>query len=117
MARRDNAKKISVDKNDVVDTLIQTLENIQNSLFKTAENFLLSNIQTVKSYKEFKKIIKDGGFIKCGWDGTQKTEDIIKKETNATIRCIPFKQPALTKISCIYSKHPAKYLVIFAKAY
>ena len=56
------------------------------------------------------------GFIKCGWDGNSKTELIIKEETKATIRCIPFEQNIKNK-KCIFSGTPAKFEVIFAKSY
>jgi prolyl-tRNA synthetase len=52
----------------------------------------------------------------CGWDGMEQTEMKIKKETHATIRCIP-KQEKYQNLKCIYSSKPAKYQVIFAKAY
>ena len=60
--------------------------------------------------------INKGGFIKCGWDGTDKTEQIIKEETKATIRCIPFNESP-SELSCILTGEPAKHEVIFAKAY
>ena len=82
-----------------------------------ASNFLNSNIFYVKSYEDFKKTINNGGFVKCGWDGKEETEKNIKNDTNATIRCIPFNQDNATKIKCIFSNKPAKYEVIFAKAY
>ena len=65
---------------------------------------------------EFKELIQKGAFILCGWDGTSETELAIKKDTNATIRCIPLNQTN-TNITCIYSNKPAKHSVIFAKAY
>jgi prolyl-tRNA synthetase len=60
-------------------------------------------------------MIETGGFVECGWDGTEETELKIKKDTNATIRCIPLKQK--NKLKCIYTQKPAKYSVVFAKAY
>ena len=68
-------------------------------------------------YSEFKSIIKNnGGFIRCGWDGTEKTELQIKNETKATIRCI-LDNVNVNNKKCIYSGSPAKHEVIFAKAY
>ena len=61
-------------------------------------------------------MIEKGGFITCGWDGTKETESLIKQETKATIRCIPFNQN-LKDLKCIYSNKPAKYEVVFARAY
>ena len=60
--------------------------------------------------------IKLGGFIRCGWDGSDETEQLIKQETKATIRCIPLNQKQ-SEGNCVYSGKPSKGRVIFAKAY
>ena len=71
----------------------------------------------VDDYDSFKKILADsGGFMKCGWDGNSKTENLIKQDTKATIRCI-LKEIDDPSIKCIYSQSKAKYEVIFSKAY
>ena len=70
----------------------------------------------VLEYEEFKDIISSGGFVCCGWDGTTETENIIKNETKATIRCIPFNK-SLSNIKCIRTGNDAPHEVIFAKAY
>ena len=56
------------------------------------------------------------GFVICGWDGLEKTEQKIKQETKATIRCLPLQQD-IENIKCIYSDNDAKYLAVFSKAY
>ena len=116
ISRRDNNEKatIPIEKSDQI--IIQILDNIQLSLFQQALSFKNSNTHSINNYNEFKAIIKDGGFIKCGWDGTKETESKIKRETNATIRCIPLNQ-TIQNLKCIYSKKTAKYEVVFAKAY
>ena len=86
-------------------------------MLSAATSFLNTNINFVKSYDEFKSVINKGGFVKCGWDGNVTTEEVIKKDTNATIRCIPFDQKKLKNQKCIYTNKPAKYEVVFAKAY
>ena len=70
----------------------------------------------VSNYEDLKRIIKKGGFVRCGWDGSIKTESIIKQETKATIRCILRNQNISDK-KCVYSGLKAKYNVIIAKAY
>ena len=70
----------------------------------------------VSNYSEFKSQINSGAFIDCGWDGSPETESKIKSDTNATIRCIPMEQN-INNLKCIYTEKPAKYQVIFAKAY
>ena len=65
---------------------------------------------------DFKSIINKGGFVRCGWDGTELSEKQIKDATKATIRCIPFDENPLEK-KCILTGKQAKHEVIFAKAY
>ena len=116
IARRDTSEKFSLDINNSYEHIKSLLKEIQNNLFQSALKFREDNTFEVKDYDEFKKIVKKGGFIKCGWDGSQETEDKIKKETKATIRCIPFDNN-IDGLFCIYSGKPAKYSVIFSKAY
>ena len=75
-----------------------------------------SNIFKTNNYDEFKNIINNGGFIRCGWDGTEESEKQIKEDTKATIRCIPFDESP-ENLTCIITGNPAKHEVIFAKAY
>ena len=115
VARRDNNTKETVDVKDANPFLVKTLDTIQSSLYNEALAFKKQNTFQANDYEEFKKIIEKGGFVECGWDGTEDTESKIKKDTNATIRCIPFEQK--NNLNCIYTQKPAKYSVIFAKAY
>ena len=117
IARRDSGDKSNISIKNASKFIINLLEEIQNSLFNQALKFKEANTFTVNDFNEFKSIISKGGFIKCGWDGTTETELKIKKETNATIRCIPLNQNKLKNLKCIYSQKTAKHEVIFAKAY
>ena len=92
------------------------LIDIQKNLFKQAKEFRDKNTHDVFDYGQLKKIIDEGGFVRCGWDGNVDTEMKIKEETKATIRCI-LKNQNTSNLNCIYSGKPAKYKVIFAKAY
>ena len=117
VARRDTNEKISIDKNKLTENIVLLLDDIQSSLFEQAFKFREKSTFRVNSYDDFKKIIGEtGGFIRCGWDGTKKTEQAIKDETKATIRVIPFDENP-KNLLCIYSGKPAKHEVIFAKAY
>jgi len=115
--RRDTSEKSFIKINEAYKQLTKMILEIQNNMFNQATNYLNSNITVVKSYDDFKAVIHAGGFVKCGWDGDNKTEELIKNETNATIRCIPFDSKVDKKQKCIYSSKPAKYEVVFAKAY
>lgn len=116
LVRRDTGEKSTVQVNAIVDKVSQMLDDIHNNLFAQAKEFMNNNTHKIDSYDEFKKIIKDGGFIRCGWDGTSETELKIKEETGATTRVIPFDENP-KDLKCIYTGKPAKHEVIFAKAY
>jgi prolyl-tRNA synthetase len=116
LARRDTGEKQVLAKNEAVEKIPYLLENIQQGLFDQALKFREENTHNIESYDEFKKVIKKGGFVRCGWDGTEKTETRVKEETKATIRCIPFDENP-SGLTCVFSGQPAKHEVIYAKAY
>jgi len=116
MVRRDNLEKNSDSYKNITNNVLPTLKDIQNNLFMQAKQFQEDNTCSVNSYSEFKTMINKGAFIQTTWDGNADTESAIKKETNATIRCIMFNSNIKNK-KCIYSSNPAKHEVIFAKAY
>ena len=116
IARRDNSEKLFISRDEIRDSLKTILDEIQNNLFNQAKVFRNENTHNVENYNDFKDIIKQGGFVKCGWDGSQKTELKIKEETKATIRCIPFDEKP-EGLTCVYSGELAKHEVIYAKAY
>jgi prolyl-tRNA synthetase len=117
IARRDTLEKKFYPVDEVVSTIEYLMEDIQTNLYKKALQFRENSTIKVDSYDEFKRILNDkGGFISAHWDGTSETENKIKEETKATIRCIPFDQvPEEGK--CIYTGKPSKGRVLFAKAY
>lgn len=117
VARRDTQEKNFVPIDNVVNYISDLLEEIQNSLFDIAKNIQTNKTSTVATYEEFKNVIENkGGFVLANWDGTEATEEKIKQETKATIRCIPL-EGAESDGPCIYSGEKAKYKVLFAKAY
>lgn len=117
LVRRDSGEKVAVPKDKLGEEIPRLLDEIQKSLYNQAKAFRDEHTFTVESYDEFKSIIEEiSGFVKCGWDGDPKTEAAIQKETKATIRCIPFEQK-VGGLNCVYSGKPAKYQVLFGKAY
>ena len=117
VARRDTLEKITFTHDSAAIDILSCLTDIQKSLFDQALNFRNQNIHTTTDYNQFKKIISEtGGFIKCFWDGKSETENLIKKETNATIRCI-INDVDDSNAKCVYSGALAKHEVIFSKAY
>ena len=117
MARRDTLTKEIVETTAVVARVEGLLEEIQDNLFTKAINYRTAHTTQVSSYDEFKKVLNEkGGFISAHWDGTSETEDKIKKETKATIRCIPLDTDNQGG-TCIVTGNISARKVLFAKAY
>ena len=116
VARRDTLTKETVSIENIENTVMLLLDEIQESLFNKASIFRKENTYTANSYDEFKKLIENGGFVYAHWDGTSETEEKIKNETKATIRCIPLESD-FEEGECIYSQKKSKQKVLFAKAY
>ena len=117
MARRDTLTKEIVETTAVVARVEGLLEEIQDNLFTKAINYRTAHTTQVSSYDEFKKVLNEkGGFISAHWDGTSATEEKIKKETKATIRCIPLDTDNEGG-TCIVTGNISARKVLFAKAY
>jgi prolyl-tRNA synthetase len=117
VARRDTLSKETVKVEGIDDYVEKLLNDIQNNLFQTALKRREHFITKSDSYDEFKKLLdQKGGFISAHWDGTSETEEKIKEETKATIRCIPLNN-AQEAGKCIYSGKPSTQRVLFARAY
>ena len=117
MARRDTLTKEIVETSAVVARVEGLLEEIQDNLFTKAINYRTAHTTQVSSYDEFKKVLNEkGGFISAHWDGTSATEEKIKKETKATIRCIPLDTDNEGG-TCIVTGNISARKVLFAKAY
>ena len=116
IARRDKGEKLSSPRHDLTQCIKDTLDKIQKNLYSQAKDFRDNNTHSVNTYGEFKDIIRNGGFVRCGWDGKEETELKIKEDTKATIRCIPFNENP-KGLTCIFSGNEAMHEVIFAKSY
>lgn len=116
LARRDTMTKETVSFDNIVETIQSLLKEIQDNIYQKALNFRLENTREVNTWEEFKEEIKKPGFLLCHWDGTAETEEKIKAETKATIRCIPLEGDK-TPGKCIYTGKPSAQRVIFAIAY
>jgi len=117
IARRDNLKKETISLDKAEQKIQEILELIQKDILKKAKNFKDNNSHNARDYDEFKSLVKkNSGFIFAHWDGTEKTEEKIKSETKATIRCIPYENKGKPG-KCIVSGKPSKQKVVFSKAY
>ena len=113
--RRDTMSKELIDINDLVEKIDFLMKDIQENLLLKLKDFQNNNTRVVDDYNEFKKLIKEGGFVLAHWDGTEETEMKIKNETKATIRCIPYTSSETGK--CILSGNKSLKRVYFAKSY
>lgn len=115
--RRDKGNKVVIPENELIPTLEKWMLDIQNNLFLQARARLEENIRFTEDYESFKQIIEEKrGFIKAYWCGDEECEDHIKKETKATIRCIPLEEQK-EKGKCIFCGKESSSLVYFGRAY
>jgi len=116
VARRDTQEKQTISIESCTDHVVTLLDEIQDNLHKRALDFRDKNIQKIDSYEDFKSKIDGGGFFLAHWDGTAETEEKVKQETKATIRCLPLEGEK-EEGKCMVTGAPSKQRVIFAKAY
>ncbi|MDE5840309.1 MAG: proline--tRNA ligase [Muribaculaceae bacterium] len=114
--RRDTLEKETLPLEGIEDTVSTLLEDIQRNLLEKARKYREEMTTTADTYEEFKEKIEQGGFILAHWDGTPETEEKIKEETKATIRCIPFEGD-MTPGVCMVTGKPSARRVIFARSY
>ena len=116
LARRDTEEKIFIKQSFVLNEVEKILKEIHVNLFERAKKFLEENITEVENYEDFKNTINQkGGFVYAYWDGSTETEEKIKKETKATIRCIPYSSSSKGK--CVLTGKESSQKVYFAKSY
>ena len=116
IARRDTLTKETLPQEGIEDHIKNLLEEMQKNIYKKAFEYRASVTRDVDSYEEFKEEIEKGGFLMCHWDGTKETEELIKNDTKATIRCIPLegdKAPG----KCMVTGKPSTQRVVFARSY
>jgi prolyl-tRNA synthetase len=116
VARRDTLTKETREFAGAGDFIVNLLDEIQTNIYQKALKFREENTHSVDSWDEFKEQIERGGFVSAHWDGTAETEERIKDETKATIRCIPLDSEEETGVDALSGK-PSNQRVLFAKAY
>lgn len=117
VARRDTKEKKSVSIDGLAANIKNLLDEIQENIYNRALTFRNENIREANSWDEFVKLLDEkAGFISAHWDGTGETEEKIKEETKATIRCIPMNNK-MEAGKCILTGKPSTQRVLFARAY
>ena len=114
---RHNLKKEPTAYENILELVSSSVSSVQSEMISESKKRLKKNTHEVNSYDEFKDLISNQrGFVIAGWDGSKETEEAIKIETKATIRCIP-EGVDPEGVKCVYSGKPARYKVIFSKSY
>ncbi len=117
VARRDTLTKEVVSVDNIDQYVADLLDAIQDNIYKKALDFRATHITKVDTWDEFKEaLVNKGGFISAHWDGTPETEQLIKDESKATIRCIP-SDAVEEEGKCIFTGKPSNKRVLFAIAY
>ena len=116
LMRRDTLEKETISFDGIAQHIKQLLDDIQKNIYTKALNFRTSVTREVNSYDEFKVELEKGGFLSAHWDGTPETEERIKAETKATIRCLPLDGD-LTPGVCMVTGKPSARRVLFARSY
>ncbi len=117
VARRDTKEKKTVAIDTIAEYIPALLDEIQANIYDRAKRFRDEKITEVNSFEEMKKVLDEkGGFVAAHWDGTIDTEQAIKEQTKATIRCIPLDAKE-EEGKCVYSGGPSRQRVLFARAY
>ena len=116
IARRDTLTKETLPQEGIEEHIKVLLEEMQKNIYQKALDYRASVTRNVDSYEEFKVEIEKGGFLMCHWDGSAETEELIKNETKATIRCIPLEGDK-TPGKCMVTGKPSAQRVVFARAY
>ncbi len=117
VARRDTKEKENISIDAVAEHIQMTLTDIQQNLFNKAKIYREDHTTTADTWDEFVKLLDGkGGFVSAHWDGTPETEELIKEETKATIRCIPLNNQK-EEGSCIRTGKGSTQRVLFARAY
>ena len=114
--RRDTLEKSEAPLEGIADHVARLLEDIQTNIYQKALKMRESKTYICDDYEEFKQRIEDGGFFLCHWDGTAETEERIKNETKATIRCIPLNGDD-TPGKCMVTGRPSARRVVIARSY
>lgn len=116
LMRRDTLEKATLSCDGIDEYIARLLDEMQENIFQKALKMRQSMTREVNSYDEFKEEIEKGGFLLCHWDGTPETEEKIKEETKATIRCIPLDGDK-TPGKCMVTGKPSVCRVVIARSY
>lgn len=117
LVRRDTREKLFVSLDEIADKTGELLESIQSDLLKKAAEHREAHTYKAENFEQFKQIINETpGFIKAMWCGNEECENIVKEQTAATTRCIPFEQEKISDV-CVCCGKPASKMLYWGRAY
>ena len=115
--RRDTLEKGEIPMEGAAQSIQALLENIQEEMLLSAQDWLKSSIREASTVEEMVKILDDkGGFVKAAWGGTADDERRLQEQTKATIRIVS-EEEVPKGATCLFTENPAKAVVYFARAY
>nr|MBP3258917.1 proline--tRNA ligase [Bacilli bacterium] len=117
LARRDTKERITVSKDiDILKTVEEMLETIQNDMYKRAVERRDALTFTAKDMKDMENILNtQPGFIHADWCGNVECENKIKEIKGCKSRCIT-DEPLITG-KCVCCGKEAKHHVIWGIQY
>lgn len=127
VARRDRPHKevVSKTREELLSSVTEILEDLQTQLYQKAVAFRDAHIKKIDTKEEFyafftpknrEKPEIHGGFALSHWSGDSEVEEVVKRDLNVTIRCIPLDSPEEAGL-CVISGKPSQRRVLFAKSY
>ena len=116
LVKRHNGEKITIKREELVDTINRLIPEIHHEMYEKALRYLLDHVTEVHNLEELNAALEKGGYAKMMWCGDEECENKIKELTTATARCIPFNQIPFDD-KCPVCGKKAKKVVLFAKAY
>ena len=116
IAKRNTGEKITVKKEEMIETINRLIPEIHKEMYERAYRYLLEHTTEIHSLDELNAALEKGGYAKSMWCGERACEDKVKELTTATARCLPFNQIAFGDTCPICGKK-AKKVILFAKAY
>ncbi len=118
LVTRHNREKMTAKLENLVESVNDALTKVRDGLYKNALENRERRTYTCTDMEQIKKVLaeKGDGLVKAMWCGDEACEDKVKEETGVGSRCIPLEAEHLSD-TCVCCGKPAKYMVVWGKAY
>ena len=119
--RRDQApnEKSFLDKEEFLQGVLSTLQDIQDTLLERATAFRDANIQENSDLESFEKHwdADQPGWLLTPWAGSTEEEEALSKKHKISIRCLPLDQQDGEEAPCVLTGKPTKARAIWGRSY